>query len=109
MNHYTFVKLSISQPVMSTILDLLVFLSIVSQYQVLEGHFNSDPLLIAKRWPYMVGLSYRGLVRLEDDLCLLSVNMEGPQDENETRESLGREREGGGEKLRKIVKRYLTV
>ena len=55
----------------------LVLLAIISQYQVLESHLNSDPLLIIQCGPYVVGLRYCSLVRFEDDLCPLRVHMEG--------------------------------
>lgn len=42
-----------------------------------------DPLLISERWPHVVRLCDDGLVRLEDHACLVNVDVQGSQDEDE--------------------------
>lgn len=62
--------------------NLLVFLAIVSQDQVLKLHFNLHPLLIRQGRPDMMGFGNRRLVRLQDDLGSVVVNMKGSQDQD---------------------------
>ena len=47
---------------------ILVLLAIVSKDEILQGHFNADPLLVSKSGPDVVGLSDSGLVRLQNHL-----------------------------------------
>ena len=66
----------------------LVLLSVVSQDQIFELHLHLDPFLISEGWPDVVGLCDGCLVWFQDHLGPVVVDMERPQDQDETREGL---------------------
>ena len=66
----------------------LVLLSVVSQDQIFELHLHLDPFLISEGWPDVVRLCDGGLVWFQDHFGPVVVDMECPQDQDETRESL---------------------
>lgn len=74
-------------------INSLVFFSVVSQDQILELDFHLDPLLVCERGPDVMGLRDGGLVRLQQDLSSLRVDVQGTEDEDQT---------GKGLKKRKI-------
>mmetsp|Transcript_8475 Transcript_8475/g.28819 ORF Transcript_8475/g.28819 Transcript_8475/m.28819 type:complete len:688 (+) Transcript_8475:1085-3148(+) len=76
----------------------VVLLAVVREDEVLEGHLQGDPLLVAEGGPDVVGLRHRVLVRLHEHLGALVVHVEGPQDEDEPGE--GRV---GGDALEPVV------
>ena len=68
--------------------DTLVLLPVVGEDEVFERDLNADPLLVAQSRPDVVRLRDGGLVWLQDDLCPLRVDVEGPQNQNETGKGL---------------------
>ena len=66
----------------------LVLLAIVCQNEVFECDLYSDPLFVRQSGPNMVWLCDGRLVWLQDDLCPVSVDVEGPQNQHESREGL---------------------
>ena len=75
---------------MSSVLNVhsLVLLAVVSQDEVLQLYLNLDPLLVGEGGPDVVRLCHCRLVGLQDDLGAVVVDMQGSQDQNETRECL---------------------
>ena len=66
----------------------LVLLAVVGQDQIFELHLHLDPFLIGEGGPDVVGLCDGGLVWFQDHLGPVIVDMECPQDQDETREGL---------------------
>ena len=66
----------------------LVLLSVVSQDQVFELHLHLDPFLVREGWPDVMGLRDGRLVWFQDHLGPVVVDVERPQDQDETREGL---------------------
>ena len=66
----------------------LVLLAVVSQDEVLQLDLNLDPLLVCEGRPDVVGLCHGRLVGLQDDLGAVVVDVQGSQDQDETRERL---------------------
>lgn len=56
------------------------------QDQVLHRDLNLDPVLVRKRGPDEVRLSDRVLVGMEDDLCLLVVDVKTTKKKDQPRE-----------------------
>ena len=69
----------------------LVLLAVVSEDQVLELDLNLDPLLVRERRPDVMRLRHCRLVRLQDDLRPVVVDVQCSQYEDETRERLRNE------------------
>lgn len=69
-------------------INSLVLLAIVSQDEIFEGHFHSNPLLISEGRPDVMRLSNGGLIRFQDDLGPVSVHVQSSQYQNEAGESL---------------------
>mmetsp|Transcript_31891 Transcript_31891/g.87333 ORF Transcript_31891/g.87333 Transcript_31891/m.87333 type:complete len:766 (-) Transcript_31891:1916-4213(-) len=76
----------------------VVLLAVVGEDQVLELHLDGDPVLVGHRGPDVVRLRDRVLVRAQDELAALLVDMEGAQDEQQPRK--GRV---GGDGLEPVV------
>lgn len=64
----------------ANIQHLLVLFAIVCQDEIFELHFHLDPLLISKCGPDVMGLSDSRLVRFQDHLGAVIVDMEGSED-----------------------------
>mmetsp|Transcript_51851 Transcript_51851/g.121766 ORF Transcript_51851/g.121766 Transcript_51851/m.121766 type:complete len:1251 (+) Transcript_51851:175-3927(+) len=64
----------------------VVLLSVVGQDEVLERHLHAAPLVVRERRPDVVGLRDGRLVRLEDHLGAVVVDVERAEDEDEARE-----------------------
>jgi hypothetical protein len=63
-----------------------VSLAEVGENEILERNLDLHPVLVAKRRPNVVGLGDGRLVRSENDLGLLVVDVEGSEDKDESRE-----------------------
>ena len=57
-----------------------------SENEILEGDFDFDPLFIVQRRPHKVRFGDGVLVRAQDDLRLLIVDMKSTKEKDETRE-----------------------
>lgn len=66
----------------------LVFLPVVSQYEILQLDLYFDPVVVAERGPDVMRLRQCGLVRLQQDFGSLGVNVERAQNEDQTAERL---------------------
>ena len=65
----------------------IVFLGVVCKNQVLELNLNMNPLLVSQSRPDVMWLSHHTLVRSQDDLRSLWMQVEGTQDQNEPAEA----------------------
>ena len=65
----------------------VVLLRIVSEDEILQFHLHVDPLLISERWPYVMRLRHDTLVGCQDDLGSLRVQVECPQDQDQSAEA----------------------
>lgn len=63
----------------------IVLLSIIRQNQISQCNFHLHPLIIIEVWPDMVRLCDNCLVRLQQHLCFLIIDMESTQNEDESR------------------------
>ena len=57
-----------------------------------------DPLLISEGWPHVVRLCDDGLVRLEDHACLVNIDVQGSQDQDQPGEG-----SVGGDSLEPVI------
>lgn len=67
---------------------LLVLFAIICQNEIFELHFHLDPLLVSERGPDMMGFSDCCLVRFQDHLGTVIVNVERSEDQDESGEGL---------------------
>ena len=58
----------------------------VGQNEILQSHFDLDPVVIAQRRPHEVGLGDGRLVRPQDDLCFLVIDVQTTKQEYQTGE-----------------------
>jgi len=72
----------------------LVLLAVIGQDEVFELHLHLDPLLVGERGPDVMRLGDRGLVGFQDHFGAVVVDVERPEDQDETGEGL----ESGGAK-----------
>lgn len=64
----------------SNIQHLLILFAIVCQDEIFELHFHLDPLLVSECGPDVMGLSDSRLVRFQDHLGAVIVDVEGSED-----------------------------
>ena len=65
--------------------DVVLF-AVVGQDEILQGHLDLDPLVVREAGPDVVRLGDGRLVRLQDDLGPVVVDVQRAQDEDETGE-----------------------
>lgn len=71
---------------------LLVLLAVVSKDEILQLHLHLDPLLICQGWPDVVRLCYGCLIWFQNNFGSIIIDMQCPENQNQTRESLGEEK-----------------
>jgi len=70
-----------------------VSLGVIGKDEVAKSDFDSHPFFVFESWPNVMRSSDRRLVGTEDDLGLFIVDVNGTEEEDETREgSVGRDR-----------------
>lgn len=70
---------------------LLVLFAVICQNEIFELHFHLDPLLVSERGPDVMGLCDSCLVRFQDHLGTVIVDVERSEDQDESGESLEKE------------------
>lgn len=84
-------KIQVTVSTTSQVQYVLVLFAVVSKNEIFELDLHLDPLLIGERRPDVMGLGDGGLVRFQDHLGSVIVDMERSEDQNESGEGLERE------------------